>query len=458
MVEVGTFHNGSTNIALKRTEKGYLVPDGSFEERQADAEQVLHDQINHGIRAEKEGFDRVYFTEHHFQTMGLEFSTNPLMSQMQVAQETEEIRLAQIANIIPWHDPVRLAEQTALLDVVSDGRAEIGIGRGYQPRENEVFGQYWGGGIQNQEKNRVSFEEKFDILKTAWTEDLFSYNGEYHTIPPGHTKWHHNQEKEYLADEVTEYGVDDMLDWVEEEDEYTDDQSVTGGRSTLKSISVLPKPVQEPFPQLWQPIQSSRSTQWAARNGVNPIITLGPAKRISPIVETYYEAAEEAGWPDIRPEYDGEPFNYGWDEERSRGVALYRPVFNTEVGTEDQYERFKKGQEFLWQWFAAFFGLERMLATDDEEIEALRDRRDIGEDEYLTPDIHLLKKKKVALVGDAEEITDQLMSIAEDCSYVDLNIAGVFEAAGLKGDEIDEQMAAFGEQVVPYLEEEFPSP
>lgn len=459
MVELGTFHNGSTNLPLKRLDSGHLVPDASFEERKDDAREVVTDQIEHAIKAEKTGLDRVYFTEHHFQPMGLEFSTNPLMSQMQVARETEHIKLAQISNIIVWHDPVRLAEQTALLDIVSDGRVEVGVGRGYQPRENEVFGQYWGGGIQNQEQNRVTFEEKFEILKAAWTEDLFSYHGEYHQIPPGHTKWHHTHEREYLADDVTEYDVEDMIEWVDEEDEYSSGgQNVTGGRSTLKTLNVLPKPVQEPFPQFWQPINSTRSCKWAAENAVNPIITLGPAERIAPIVETYYQAAEDAGWPDVRPEYDGEPFAYGWDEERSRGVAIYRPVFNTDFGTDEQYERFKKGQEFLWQWFDAFFGLENMLALDENDVEALRDRRDIGPDEYLTPDMKLLIEKQVAVVGDSEEIADQLATLAEDCGYEDLNVAAVFECAGLTGEEIDAQLEVFGDEVAPYLEEEYPSP
>ena len=62
------------------------------------------------------------------------------MVQMAVAAHTKRIRLGQAANIIVWHHPVRLAEQIALLDVISGGRVECGIGRGYQPRENETLG------------------------------------------------------------------------------------------------------------------------------------------------------------------------------------------------------------------------------------------------------------------------------------------------------------------------------
>jgi alkanesulfonate monooxygenase SsuD/methylene tetrahydromethanopterin reductase-like flavin-dependent oxidoreductase (luciferase family) len=79
-------------------------------------------------------------TEHHFQPEGPEFSPNPLLVEAAVAAQTKRIRLGQHANITTWWEPVRLAEQAAMLDVLSGGRLEFGIGRGYQPREAEVFG------------------------------------------------------------------------------------------------------------------------------------------------------------------------------------------------------------------------------------------------------------------------------------------------------------------------------
>jgi alkanesulfonate monooxygenase SsuD/methylene tetrahydromethanopterin reductase-like flavin-dependent oxidoreductase (luciferase family) len=97
-----------------------------------------------------------------------------VMVQMSVAAHTKHIRLGQAANIIVWHHPVRLAEQIATLDVISGGRAEYGIGRGYQPRENETLGGSYGSTIQDQERNRKAFEETIAVMKKCWTEPSFS--------------------------------------------------------------------------------------------------------------------------------------------------------------------------------------------------------------------------------------------------------------------------------------------
>src|SRR5207237_3300695 len=119
---------------------------------------------------------------------GAEMSPNPLMVQMSVAAHTKRIRLGQAANIIVWHHPVRLAEQVALLDVISGGRVECGIGRGYQPRENETLGRPYGSTIQDQERNRKAFEESIAIMKKCWTEPSFSHHGEVFPVPPTHTR------------------------------------------------------------------------------------------------------------------------------------------------------------------------------------------------------------------------------------------------------------------------------
>jgi len=120
-------------------------------------------QVRQGILAEKLGFQSFWLTEHHFQPEGAEMSPNPLMVQMSVAAHTKRIRLGQAANIIVWHHPVRLAEQIALLDVISGGRVECGIGRGYQPRENETLGRPYGSTMMG----LGATQELFDFGKIA---------------------------------------------------------------------------------------------------------------------------------------------------------------------------------------------------------------------------------------------------------------------------------------------------
>jgi alkanesulfonate monooxygenase SsuD/methylene tetrahydromethanopterin reductase-like flavin-dependent oxidoreductase (luciferase family) len=447
MVEIGIFDPGGTTLEMKEGADGHKYPDASIEELTKDKEQVFKDQIELGVAADKAGFDRLFNVEHHFQPLGVDANSgNPLMIQAAISQRTEDIKLCQAANIITWHEPLRFAEQAALLDVISDGRAEIGVGRGYQPRENETLGQYWGGTIQDQEKNRVSFEEKLEIIEKAWTEDFMSYNGDHHEIPPKHTKWHHDNERAYFEDSVSDpYGVDDTMDWKDEGDYYSDlwNQVVSGG-TTLNSIGVYPKPVQEPHPQIWMPVTSPRSIEFAAQQGYNPYFVLEPIQNLAGAIDLFYQAVEEAGWPDHRDEYDGEPFARGWDSERQRGVATGRLIFNTEVHGDDVLERISDGIEAGWNWYGPF-GFTAVLATGDEEPPAPSD-----------VSIEMLEEKGIAYFGDTDHIIDKCAELVEVADLEDMNFQCWFNHYGMKGEQAIEQVEHFGENVMPYLQEEFP--
>ena len=89
-----------------------------------------------------------------------------------------------------------------MLDIISGGRLDFGIGRGYQPREVETLGAAFGSTIQDQERNRAMFEETFAIIMKCWTEDSFSHHGEFFTIPPTYTRWHHRQTMAYFSDQA----------------------------------------------------------------------------------------------------------------------------------------------------------------------------------------------------------------------------------------------------------------
>src|SRR5271163_4427944 len=140
MIELGIFNNGATDLPVKRLSGGLMVPDGNLAAIHESLQRVLVGQVRQGILADQLGYDSFYLTEHHFQYEGAEFSPNPMSVGMSVASRTKRIRIGQATNVLSEWEPIRFAEQAAMLDVVSGGRLDCGVGRGYQGREVEVLG------------------------------------------------------------------------------------------------------------------------------------------------------------------------------------------------------------------------------------------------------------------------------------------------------------------------------
>ena len=134
MIEIGVFHNGASDLPVMRTSSGVAINDGNLAEVHESSQRGLIGQVRQGILADKLGFNYFFMTEHHFQPEGAEFSPNPLLAETAIAARTRQIRLGQAANIVTWWHPIRIAEQAAMLDVISNGRLEFGIGRGSRAR------------------------------------------------------------------------------------------------------------------------------------------------------------------------------------------------------------------------------------------------------------------------------------------------------------------------------------
>jgi alkanesulfonate monooxygenase SsuD/methylene tetrahydromethanopterin reductase-like flavin-dependent oxidoreductase (luciferase family) len=131
--------------------------------------------------AEELGFDYVLIAEHHFSNYGM--SPAPLLQAMAIAQQTKRIRVGTAVLVLPVWQPLRLAEEIAVLDNLSNGRFFCGIGRGYQPHEFARFGV-------TLEDSRARFNECLDVLLQAWTQDKsFTYEGEYVHIPNETVVW-----------------------------------------------------------------------------------------------------------------------------------------------------------------------------------------------------------------------------------------------------------------------------
>lgn len=145
----------------------HLFPADGVERR------VLLDTVDDIAYADELGFDSAWLAEHHFSRYGI--LGNPLMLGTMLAERTRRITLGTAVLVLPFHDPVRLAEDAALLDHLSGGRLRLGIGRGYQPKEFRGF-------RRRPEDNKELYQETVDILKLAWAEESWSYQGKHYQL------------------------------------------------------------------------------------------------------------------------------------------------------------------------------------------------------------------------------------------------------------------------------------
>lgn len=123
--------------------------------------------------AEAWGYESFWVAEHHFHEYG--GIPRPPIWMAAAAQRTRRIRLGAAVVVLPFDNPLRAAEDYAMVDILSDGRLSLGVGSGYLQHEYEGFGI-------NPEEKRDRFDEALDIMLRAWTGARFSYQGKHHRV------------------------------------------------------------------------------------------------------------------------------------------------------------------------------------------------------------------------------------------------------------------------------------
>ena len=273
-------------------------------------------ELSEQIRlADDLGYDSVSFTEHHFHIEGFELSNNPVMLDLYFAMQTKRIRVGQLGIVLPAANPIRVAEDIAMLDHMTGGRANAGFARGYQRRWVDIMAQQTHdihGALPHQHDeidaaNRAAFEENFQIIKKAWTQEMLTHVGKYWKIPAGETPW--------VLDTTEKYG-----------------KGVENG--VLKSVGVVPKPLQKPHPPVFLPFASSEnSIRWAAKEGVTAIL---PA--MLPVYENHLY--------DVYQQVSGRP--------RGHGTGLLRDVIIADTDEEAMALWRDSGQFSGRAWFEPF--------------------------------------------------------------------------------------------------------
>ena len=131
------------------------------------------DALEEVVRAEDLGFDSVWMEEHHSVTD--HYWPSPLPVLAGFATRTSRMRLGTDILVAPFYHPVRLAEDAAMLDVMSGGRFVLGIAIGYKPDEFALYGAAL-------EKRGARFEEQLAVMKALWTQDRVAFHGTYYTV------------------------------------------------------------------------------------------------------------------------------------------------------------------------------------------------------------------------------------------------------------------------------------
>jgi alkanesulfonate monooxygenase SsuD/methylene tetrahydromethanopterin reductase-like flavin-dependent oxidoreductase (luciferase family) len=432
MIELGIFTTGCSDMPFTMGKSGVRVPQGTLEDINQSAQRVTNDQIRQAVLADRLGYDYFWMSEHHFILEGSELSPNPLQSETAIAALTKRIRLGQAANILPWHHPLRLAEQIALLDVISGGRTEVGFGRGYQPRETELFGFTYGSSHADQERNRMYFDEAYELIKTAWTNESFSFRGDFFSVPPRYLKWGHPVTEQYFATNPNGRSVSDVLG--PEEGEFNLSPTAIDENSYLRQISLLPRPVQKPHPPLWQLMVSPRSIQNAAKHGFNGYFNLVQNDMLKQQIDGYMQLCERYGWPDRLGQGEFKP---GWDSARHRGLVTGRWVHVAEPGVGN-VEKFREGIRRVWNWYDPYgFGV---LVNGDQSIPTK------PED---------LEEKGLSIVGSKDQVIEGIMSIKNEVyPDSDFYFNCQFEGSGMTSEENEEQIQFFAEEIAPVLRRE----
>ncbi|MCW2946532.1 MAG: luciferase family protein [Actinoallomurus sp.] len=201
------------------------------------AKEVYDYQIEVAELCEELGFDGIWVAEHHFRDYGVIPNIFTLLSNL--AARTERLRLGTGIVVLPLHNPVHVAEEAAMVDLLSGGRLEMGVGRGYQSVEFESFGIDLG-------EARARFDEALDIIIGLWTQENFHFQGTF-------------------------YG--------------------TGNELTL-----TPRPLQSPHPPLHVAAVSPETVELYAARGL-PILADPAAtfKKLARAAETWYRTADANG-------------------------------------------------------------------------------------------------------------------------------------------------------------------
>ena len=280
------------------------VPSSYFDPLKGAANYNEH--LEEMIYCEELGFDGVVFNEHHYSAYGTMPSPNLIAAAL--SQKTKRIKIGVLGNILPLRNhPVRVAEEYAMIDCLSGGRLIAGFVRGIPP-------EYIWYGV-NPAESRGRFEEAYELIMTAWTQPVWSYEGKFFQ---------------------------------------------------LKDCAIWPRPLQQPYPPIWIAARSAESIEWCVKRHLPTAQVYQTTAQIEDTFNYYRKVARDEGWEaapndfilcrhiyidatDKKAQEIAEPamryfftvFNRGFNEAINKGAVDQRLV--AALTTERSFNYFREG-------------------------------------------------------------------------------------------------------------------
>ncbi|GEN35423.1 LLM class flavin-dependent oxidoreductase [Aneurinibacillus danicus] len=280
-------------------------------------EQLIYQVLEQTEVADQLGYESVWFAEHHFSEYGI--LTSPQMLLTAAAQRTKNIRLGVSIVSLPFHNPIRIAEDYALLDVLSNGRLNLGLGSGYLPHE------FTGFNVDGKDK-AFRFNDSLAVIEKAWSGETFSHEGEYY--------------------------------------QFSDVQ-----------LQVIPKQAQVP---VWIGTLSSRGAQYVGKMGYNimgvPYVASNSIAELKQVIDDYKKAYHEAGHDEQKINIPLALHTY-IAETREEAERIAKPHLNLYLETRQygkgaQYEDLEAREQLL-------------IGTPEDVIHMLRKYQEVGCDHIM---------------------------------------------------------------------------
>ena len=333
---------------------------------------------------DKLGYDGVGFNEHHCSPYGLMNSPNLMAAS--AAQRTKNLKLLIYGNLLPVHQPLRLAEELAMIDCLSKGRLISGFARGI-PREYQVHNVPLS-------ESRARFEEAFDIITRAWTEDVFSYDGRF---------------------------------W------------------SYKDVALWPRPVQRSHPPIWIPVVGSKeSIEFAAKNDCPITPGLGRARGLRDDIIRYYAKCLDAACHRITPNHLSLGITAYVADSKAQALKEYGPhilYFNRTLFSHGNFTETEMQRQT---------GYSSQASTDYVRPENLRAAANLrSEFRNLTME-QLAEQAETMPMGTADEVIERIIAAADSAGANTVQLA--MNRGALPHELFMAQIERFAHEVLPALQ------